>query len=62
MISLRLGISTCPNDTFIYEALVRGMDGSPFQWDVTFADVQTLNEMVLALIHMIVPILIKIIL
>jgi 1,4-dihydroxy-6-naphthoate synthase len=48
MISLRLGISTCPNDTFIYEALVRGMDGSPFQWDVTFADVQTLNEMVLA--------------
>jgi len=47
MISLRLGISTCPNDTFIYEALVRGMEGSAFQWNVTFADVQTLNEMVL---------------
>ncbi|MBP5247989.1 MAG: 1,4-dihydroxy-6-naphthoate synthase [Fibrobacter sp.] len=46
--SLRLGISTCPNDTFIYEALVRGLKNSEFQWNVTFADVQTLNEMVLA--------------
>lgn len=47
MIPLRLGISTCPNDTYIYEALVSGLDGSPFKWNVTFADVQTLNEMVL---------------
>lgn len=47
MITLKLGISTCPNDTFIYEALVRGLSGSPFHWDVVFADVQTLNEMVL---------------
>lgn len=46
MITLKLGISTCPNDTFIYEALVRGLPGSPFHWDVVFADVQTLNEMV----------------
>lgn len=44
---LSLGISTCPNDTFIYESLVRGLDESPFDWDVTFADVQTLNEKVL---------------
>lgn len=47
MTQLRLGISTCPNDTFIYEALVHGIPGSKFTWDVTFADVQTLNEKVL---------------
>ena len=44
---LSLGISTCPNDTFIYEALVHGLENSPFEWKVTYADVQTLNEMVL---------------
>ena len=44
---LKLGISTCPNDTFIYEALLQGLENSPFEWKVTFADVQTLNEMVL---------------
>ena len=43
---LSLGISTCPNDTYIYEALVHGLQGSPFEWNVHFADVQTLNEMV----------------
>lgn len=43
---LKLGISTCPNDTYIYEALVHGLEKSPFEWDVHFADVQTLNEMV----------------
>lgn len=43
---LTLGISTCPNDTFIYEALIKGLENSPFKWDVLFADVQTLNEMV----------------
>jgi len=45
---LSLGISTCPNDTYIYEALIAGLENSPFQWDVHFADVQTLNEMVIA--------------
>ena len=44
---LSLGISTCPNDTYIYEALVAGLKDSPFEWDVHFADVQTLNEMVM---------------
>jgi 1,4-dihydroxy-6-naphthoate synthase len=44
---LKLGISTCPNDTFIYEHLIAGLENSPFEWLVTFADVQTLNEMVL---------------
>ena len=43
---LKLGISPCPNDTYIYEALVTGQMKSEFDWDVTFADVQTLNEMV----------------
>ncbi len=43
---LSLGISTCPNDTFIYENLIAGLENSPFEWDVHFADVQTLNEMV----------------
>ena len=43
---LSLGISTCPNDTYIYEALVQGLENSPFEWEVHFADVQTLNEMV----------------
>lgn len=47
MTTLRLGISTCPNDTYIYEALVFGIQGSSFKWNVVFADVQTLNEMVL---------------
>lgn len=46
MIHLSLGISTCPNDTFIYESLIAGLENSPFQWTVHFADVQTLNEMV----------------
>ena len=43
---LSLGISTCPNDTYIYEALIQGLENSPFEWKVHFADVQTLNEMV----------------
>ena len=43
---LSLGISTCPNDTFIYEALIAGLSNSPFEWGVHYADVQTLNEMV----------------
>lgn len=43
---LSLGISTCPNDTYIYEALIAGLEKSPFEWDVHYADVQTLNEMV----------------
>lgn len=43
---LKIGISPCPNDTYIYEALLQGLPDSPFSWDVCFADVQTLNEMV----------------
>jgi 1,4-dihydroxy-6-naphthoate synthase len=28
---LSLGISTCPNDTYIYEALVAGLEKSLFE-------------------------------
>ena len=48
LMRLSLGISTCPNDTFIYENLIAGLEGSPFEWNVHYADVQTLNEMVMA--------------
>lgn len=44
---LKLGISTCPNDTYIYENLLKGLPHSPFEWEVSFGDVQTLNEKVL---------------
>lgn len=44
-IKIRLGISPCPNDTWIFGALVLNrLEGCPFEFDVTFADVQTLNE------------------
>ncbi len=43
---ITLGISPCPNDTYIYENLIHGLADSPFDWEVYFADVQTLNEMV----------------
>lgn len=40
-----LGFSPCPNDTFIFDALVNGkIDTGDYAFDVTLADVQTLNE------------------
>lgn len=45
-LKLKLGISPCPNDTYIYEALIAGLPSSKLEWSVRFADVQTLNEMV----------------
>jgi len=44
---LKLGISTCPNDTFIYQNLIEGKVKTPCPISVEFADVQTLNEKVL---------------
>ena len=41
----RLGISTCPNDTFMFHALLTGRvqcDG--FDLDIELLDVQQLNE------------------
>jgi 1,4-dihydroxy-6-naphthoate synthase len=46
---LTLGISPCPNDTFIFDALVNGeVDTGALLFDVVLEDVQTLNEWALA--------------
>ncbi|MDR2732758.1 MAG: 1,4-dihydroxy-6-naphthoate synthase [Fibromonadaceae bacterium] len=44
---VKLGISTCPNDTFIYQNLIEGRVKTPCPISVEYADVQTLNEKVL---------------
>jgi 1,4-dihydroxy-6-naphthoate synthase len=42
---LSLGFSPCPNDTFIFDALVnKKIDTVGFEFDVVLEDVQTLNE------------------
>ena len=42
---LSLGFSPCPNDTFIFDALVnRKIDTKGLSFDVQLEDVQTLNE------------------
>ena len=42
---LTLGFSPCPNDTFIFDALVnKKIDTGEFEFEVVLADVQTLNE------------------
>ncbi len=46
---LTLGFSPCPNDTFIFDALVNGkIDTEGLEFDVYLEDVQTLNEWALA--------------
>jgi 1,4-dihydroxy-6-naphthoate synthase len=42
---LTIGFSPCPNDTFIFDALVNGkIDAEGLEFDVLLEDVQTLNE------------------
>ena len=42
---LKLGISSCPNDTFIFDALVhQKIDTEGLQFDVVYADVEQLNK------------------
>ena len=42
---LTLGFSTCPNDTFIFDALVNNkIDNEGLQFDVKMADVEELNK------------------
>lgn len=42
---LTLGFSPCPNDTFIFDALVnKKIDTGEFEFNVLLEDVQTLNE------------------
>jgi 1,4-dihydroxy-6-naphthoate synthase len=46
---ITLGFSPCPNDTFIFDALVnRKIDTEGLQFDAVLEDVQTLNEWALA--------------
>ncbi len=41
-----LGFSPCPNDTFIFDALVNNkIDSNGFKFDVRLEDVETLNEL-----------------
>jgi len=42
---LTLGFSPCPNDTFIFDALVnKKIDTADFEFDTILADVETLNQ------------------
>jgi len=42
---LTLGFSPCPNDTFIFDALVnKKIDTGEFEFDTVLADVETLNQ------------------
>jgi len=42
---LSLGFSPCPNDTFIFDALVnKKIDTDGFEFDAVLADVETLNQ------------------
>ncbi|CAN5623898.1 1,4-dihydroxy-6-naphthoate synthase [soil metagenome] len=47
--TLSLGFSPCPNDTFIFHALVHGLvDGSSGPFEPRLEDVETLNQLALA--------------
>lgn len=46
---ITIGFSPCPNDTFIFDALINGqIDTGGLEFEPVFADVQTLNEWALA--------------
>ncbi len=48
-LEMQLGLSSCPNDTFIFHALLHGLvDGPPIRWQPVIADVEALNERALA--------------
>ncbi len=40
---LRLGFSPCPNDCFVFDALVHGRVDTPLRFDVVLEDVEALN-------------------
>ena len=43
---LSIGFSPCPNDTFIFDALVNNkIDTGNIEWEVVMEDVETLNKM-----------------
>ena len=45
--TLSLGFSPCPNDTFIFNALVHGLVPAPLRFQERLEDVETLNRLVL---------------
>ncbi len=47
-LSLSLGYSPCPNDTYIFHALVNGLVSSASSFTERLEDVETLNRLVLA--------------
>ena len=48
MTSIRLGISTCPNDTFAFHALMHGLvDRRGIDFQVELLDIQQLNDRLL---------------
>ncbi|GAB5403472.1 MAG: 1,4-dihydroxy-6-naphthoate synthase [Aureliella sp.] len=47
--TIRLGISTCPNDTFAFDALLRGcIDTGDLKFEIELLDIQQLNDGLLA--------------
>jgi 1,4-dihydroxy-6-naphthoate synthase len=47
-VTLSLGFSPCPNDTFVFHALVHGLVGGPAFAPPTYADIDVLNGLALA--------------
>ncbi len=46
---IKLGISTCPNDTFIFMPMIKGMiDTDSFKFKTVLDDVETLNNMAIS--------------
>ncbi|MFM8379046.1 MAG: MqnA/MqnD/SBP family protein, partial [Planctomycetia bacterium] len=46
---IRLGISTCPNDTFAFHGLItRAVDWRGLDFEIQLLDVEALNERLLA--------------
>ena len=46
---LKIGFSTCPNDTFMFDALVHGkIDTDGISYEVHLADILHLNQMAMA--------------
>ena len=44
--TIRIAISPCPNDTFIFAALINDwIDHTPYEFEFCYEDIQTLNEM-----------------
>jgi 1,4-dihydroxy-6-naphthoate synthase len=45
---LRLGFSPCPNDCFVFDALVHGRLATPLRFEIVLDDVEALNQRALA--------------